>query len=238
MHLRTEISTLLRKRLSKSDERQLVSVKLQIAKGHVGVAAIVQTSQFIDPQEVQTLQSELAGLVGRPVRLELQQLQLARKESASPVEGKDYLGGAVVEQTESKGLAPSTTATIAKAQATTQASLTSLLSPVGVSALTVHSVGLQSDGELQIEVSASQSQAAGQSSWQVAAESVSRDLGVPLQIRADVTFADHSYELKYGPNSIRPTARRDKELRTFLRARMRSGAIGARRARQEMFKWC
>ena len=164
VQFRTEVSNLLKKRLAKSAERQLVSVKLQIAKGHVGVAAIVQTSQFIEPQEVQKLQSELTSLVGRPVRLELQQLQLARKESASPVEGRDFLGGGAVQQTESKGLAPSTTATIAKAQATTQASLTSLLSPVGASALTVHSVGLQSDGELQIEVSASQNQALGQSS--------------------------------------------------------------------------
>ena len=187
VHLRTEISNLLRKRLSKSEERQLDSVKLQIAKGHVAVAAIVQTSRFIEPQEVQALQSELTSLIGRPVRLELQQLQLARKESESPVEGKDYLGGGVVQQTESKGMSPSTTATIAKAQETTQASLTSLLSPVGVSEIIVHSVGLQPDGELQIEVSASQNQTVGQSSWQVAAESVSRDLGVPLQIRADVT---------------------------------------------------
>lgn len=216
VHLRTEISSLLRKRLPKSGERQLDSVKLQIAKDQIGVAAIVQTSQFIEPQEVQKLQSELTSLVGRPVRLELQQLQLARKESASPVEGKDFLGGGVVQQAESKGLAPSTTATIAKAQATTQASLTSLLSPVGVSALTVHSVGLQPNGELQIEVSASQNQTVGQSSWQVAAESLSRELGVPLQLRVDVTFADQSYELKYGPDSIRPPHRQDKELRTFL----------------------
>jgi uncharacterized hydrophobic protein (TIGR00271 family) len=217
VHLRTEISNLLRKRLSKSEERQLDSVKLQIAKGQVGVAAIVQTSRFIDPQEVLRLQSELTSLIGRPVRLELQQLQLARKESTSPVEGKDFLSGGVVQQTESKGMSPSTTATIAKAQETTQASLRSLLSPVGVSEITVHSVGLQPDGELQIEVSACQNQTVGHSSWQVSAESVSHDLGVPLQLRVDVTFADRSYELKYGPNSIRPTDHRDKELRTFFR---------------------
>ena len=57
----------------------------------------------------------------------------------------------------------------------------------------------------------------GHSSWQVSAESVSHDLGVPLQLRVDVTFADRSYELKYGPDSIRPTDHRDKKLRTFLR---------------------
>ena len=215
--LRTEVSNLLRRRLPKSEERQLNTVKLQIAKDYVAVAAIAQTSRFIEPKEVQALQSELTRLIGRPVRLELQQLQLARKESASPVEGKDYLGGGVVQQTESKGTSPSTTATIAKAQETTQASLTSLLSPAGVSELTVHSVGLQPDGELQIEVSASQNRTVGQSPWQVAAESVSRDLGVPLQIRADVTSADPGYELKYRPNSIRLTERGDKELRTFIR---------------------
>ena len=217
VHLRTEISSLLRKRFSKSEERQLDSVKLQIAKGHVAIAAIVQTSRFIDPQEVQRLQRELTGLIGRPVQLELQQLQLARKESPSRVEGKDFLSGGVVQQTESKGMSPSTTATIAKVQETAQGSLTSLLSPVGVSEIIVHSVGLQADGELQIEVSASENQTVGRASWQVAAESVSRDLGVPIQLRVDVTFADRSYELKYGPNSIRPIDRRDKELRTFLR---------------------
>lgn len=215
--LRTEVSNLLRRRLPKSADRQLGTVKLQIAQDHVAIAAIVQTSRFIEPQEVQALQGELTTLIGRPVRLELQQLQLARKERASPVEGKDYLGGGVVQQTESKGATPSTTATIAKAQETTQSSLTSLLSPVGVSELTVHSVGLQAGGELQIEVSASQKQMVGQSPWQVAVESVSHDLGVPLQIRADVTSADRSCELKYGPNSIRLTELQDKELRTFIR---------------------
>jgi hypothetical protein len=218
VHLRAEISNLLRKRLSSSEDRQLDSVKLQIAKGHIAVAAIVQTSRFIEPKEVQALQSELTRLIGRPVRLELQQLQLARNENAGLVEGKDYLGGSVVQQTQSKGMSPSTTATIAKAQETTQASLTSLLFPVGVSEIIVHSIGLQPDGELQIEVSASQNRTVGQSPWQVAAESVSRDLGVPLQIRADVTSADPSYELKYRPNSIRLTERQDKELRIFLRA--------------------
>ena len=194
------------------------SVKLQIAKGHVAVAAIVQTSRFIDSQEVQKLQSELTSLIGRPVRLELQQLQLARKESTVPVEGKDFLGGGVVQQAESKGMSPSTTATIAKAQETTQASLASLLAPVGVSQIIVHSVGLQPDGELQIEVSASQNQTVGDSSWQVSAQSVSHDLGVPLQLRVDVTLADRSFELKYAPHSIRPTDHRYKELRTFLRS--------------------
>ena len=48
-------------------------------------------------------------------------------------------------------MSPSTTATIAKAQETTKASLTSLLSPVGVSEIIVHSVGLQPDGELQMK---------------------------------------------------------------------------------------
>ncbi len=114
--LRTEVSNLLRRRLPKSEDRQLNNVKLQVAKDYVAVAAIVQTSRFIEPTEVQALQSELTRVIGRPVRLELQQLQLARKERASPVEGKDYLGGGVVQQTETKGAAPSTTATIAKAQ--------------------------------------------------------------------------------------------------------------------------
>jgi hypothetical protein len=221
VQFQTEVSNLLKKRLHKSDGRQLVSVKLQIAKDRVGVAAIVQTSRFIEPPEVRALQGELTGLIGRPVRLELQQLQLARKESANPVEVKDFLGGGVVQQTE-KEMSPSTTATIAKAQETTQASLTSLLSPVGVSELTVHSVGLQPDGELQIVVSASQNRAVGQSPWQVAAESVSRDLGVPLFIRADVTSTDH-YELKYEPNSIRVTKRQIAELQAFIHTSLGPG---------------
>jgi uncharacterized hydrophobic protein (TIGR00271 family) len=222
VQFQTEVSNLLKKRLHKSDGRQLVSVKLQIAKDRVGVAAIVQTSRFIEPPEVRALQGELTGLIGRPVRLELQQLQLARKESASSVEVKDFLGGGVVQQTESKEMSPSTTATIAKAQETTQASLTSLLSPVGVSELTVHSLSLQPDGELQIVVSASQNRAVGQSPWQVAAESVSRDLGVPLFIRADVTSTDH-YELKYEPNSIRVTKRQIAELQAFIHTSLGPG---------------
>jgi uncharacterized membrane protein len=215
VQLRSEVSNLLRRRLRKSEERQLDSVKLQVANDHVAVAAIVQTSRFIEPKEVQALQSELTGLIGRPVRLELQQLQLARKESAGPVEGRDYLGGGVV-RTESKGTSQSTAATIAKAQETTQGSLASLLSPVGVSHLAVHSVGLQTDGELQIEVSAQQKQPFSQGSWQVAAESLSRDLGVPLQIRADVMLVDPSYEVKYKPNSIRLTERQVRDLRRFI----------------------
>jgi hypothetical protein len=69
---------------------------------------------------------------------------------------------------------------------------------------------------MQIEVSASQNRTVGQSPWQVAAESISRDFGVPLHIRADVTSADYSYELKYEPNSIRLTKRQIAELRKFI----------------------
>jgi len=60
--------------------------------------------------------------MGAQFDLNFSSSSLARKERASPVEGKDYLGGGVVQQTESKGATPSTTATIAKAQETTQSS--------------------------------------------------------------------------------------------------------------------
>jgi len=223
MTLRTRDEETARYFLQASAEHTVTRRSVSMQRWRMSVTR--STRQPTEPSRAKTARpahwTNLAGqvsLIGRPVRLELQQLQLARKERASPVEGKDYLGGSVVQQTESKGTSPSTTATIAKAQETTQPSLTSLLSPAGVSELAVHSVGLQPDGELQIEVSASQNRTAGQSPWQVAVESVSHDLGVPLQIRADVTSADRSCELKYGPNSIRLTELQDKELRTFIRA--------------------
>lgn len=213
--LRTEVSDLLRRQFPKTDGRQVDTVKLQIAKDHIAIAAVVQTSKFIEPQEVQTAQSELASRIGRPVRLELQQLQLAQKEKVSPTGGKDYLGGGVVEQAEPNSPSPMTTAAIAKAQDTTQTSLQSLLSPVGITEVIVHSAGLQPDGELRLEVSASQKEPLGQTAWQVAAKSVSSDLGVPLQIQAEVTSAD-SYELKYRSGSIRPTGFKERELQEFV----------------------
>ncbi len=91
-----------------------------------------------------------------------------------------------------------------------------MLSAVGVSQLTVLSVGLQPDGELQVAVSALQEQTFSQASWQVAAESLSRDLGVPVQIGANVMLADPSYNVKYEPNSIRLTERQVRELRRFI----------------------
>ncbi|MFZ3263525.1 MAG: DUF389 domain-containing protein [Terriglobales bacterium] len=217
VQLRSEVSNLLRKRLPKSEDRELDSVELQVAKDHIAVSAVVQTSRFIEPQEVQTLQSELTTVIGRPVRLDLQQLQLAKKEHLNPVESKDYLGGGVVQQTAPKPKPPSTAAAIAKAQETTPAALTSLLSPVGVTGLTVQSIGLQPNGELQIVVSASQKQTAGPSSWQVAAASVSHDLGVPVEIRADVMSADRSFRLKYKSDSTRLPEHQVRELRTFIR---------------------
>ncbi|MFZ3340807.1 MAG: DUF389 domain-containing protein [Terriglobales bacterium] len=214
--LRTEVSNLLKQRFPKTDGRQLDAVKLQIAKDHVAVAAVVQTSKFIEPQEVEAVQSELTRVIGRPARLELQQLQLAQKEKVSPTEGKDYLGGGIVQQTEPKGPSPMTTAAIAKAQDTTQTSLQSLLSTVGITDVIVHSAGLQPGGELRLEVTASQKEPVEETPWQVAAKSVSSDLGVPVQIQAEVTSADHTYELKYRPGSTRPTALRERALRTFL----------------------
>ena len=103
VHLRTEISNLLRKRLSKPEGRQLDSVKLQIAKGHVAVAAIVQTSRFIEPKEVQKLQSELTSLIGRPVRLELQQLQLAKKEKRARLKARTFWAGALFSKPSPRG---------------------------------------------------------------------------------------------------------------------------------------
>ena len=192
------------------------SVKLQIAKDHLAVAAMVQTTQFIEPREVQALQGELSTAVGHPVRLEIQQLQVATKEPDRPVEGTDYLGGGLLPKAESQGRTAFTTATIATAQDRVQTSLTSLLTPAGVKDLTVHSLGLQPDDALQLEIAATQKESVGQAAWQVAAESVSRELGVPLRIRADVTFTDRSCELSYKPGAIRLTGRQTAELRKLI----------------------
>jgi len=74
--LRTEVSNLLRGRLPKSADRQLGTVKLQIARIHVAIAAIVQTSRFIRTAGSTGTPGRAHHSDGRPVRLELQQLQL------------------------------------------------------------------------------------------------------------------------------------------------------------------
>ncbi|MDP9162087.1 MAG: TIGR00341 family protein [Acidobacteriota bacterium] len=215
--IRQQLSAHLRSQLQKSKGRHVDSVKLQIAKDHVSVVAVVQTSQFIEPQEVHALGRELSTAIGRPVRLEIQQLQLAKQEADRSIEGKDYLGGELLSQGESQGRIPFTTATIAKAQDGVQTSLTSLLVPAGVSDLTVLSLGMQPNGTLLVKVEATQKENVGQAAWQVAAESVSLELGVPLLIRADVIFADRSLELKLKPGAVRLTQAQSSELQKFIR---------------------
>jgi len=79
----------------------------------------------------------------------------------------------------------------------------------------VHSVGLQPDGELQIVVSASQTELLDSLPGKSRPNLFRAILGVPLFIRADVTSTDH-YELKYEPNSIRVTKRQIAELQAFI----------------------
>lgn len=215
--IRREVDALIRSRILQSQQRQVDSVKLQIGKDYLAVTATVQTVRFIQPQEVQALKTELTAMVGRPVRLEIQQLQLARNEKEATGQSSDYLGEGLRQRAASQEPTLVTTASISKAQDAVQTSLARLLAPATVDELSVSSIGIQSDGTLQVDVVARQKEISQQSAWQVAAEAVSHDLGVPLRIHAEVVSVDPSADLTFRPRSVRVSERQTAELRKLVR---------------------
>ena len=82
-------------RREKSDKKN----QLELRDNEISVQAAVETQKFIEPQEIKEWEAAIHARVGRLVRLELEQLQLARKDSGEGTRAtpnRDYLGGGAI----------------------------------------------------------------------------------------------------------------------------------------------
>jgi uncharacterized hydrophobic protein (TIGR00271 family) len=192
---------------------QLDSVRVELDKGAVGVAATVETAQYLEATDIETWRSALQERIGRPVRLEVQQLQLARNTPSAEQVIRDFLAAGAM-----RPVAPEKPAALAEQIADLQqhleSSLQSLVEPVGV---TVHvlSAGKQPDGTVVVTVSAESPAITSEQIWSVAAVGLASAISAPVRIEGTVAATGIGVVLAYRHGSVEPSAAGRQLLRRF-----------------------
>lgn len=201
---RKQVHAVLVEHLPRASERKLDRLSLQLLNNELAVEASVETPNFIEPQEIKAWEAAIQTRVGRPVRLELEQLQLARKPvgvEAQATPNKDYLGGGAI-----KPAGPAQHLSMAEeleqVQARMKSSLTEFLQPLGAEAVSIHSVAARSDQTVVIEVEAQVPQPVTQEAWQVVTAAVAYELNSPVQLSAGLSIGNPLL-LRFHPGSLR-----------------------------------
>ena len=204
-NLRKQAKAVLAKQMSPASERKLDRVSLELRGKEISVEAAVETATFIEPQEIQEWQKAIQSRVGKPVQLELQQLQLARKqtgENSKIGSNKDFLAGGVIKSVPPAEQHPSIANELQDLQERMRTSLTPLMRTLGVQNFKIHSVVAEPDGGVAMEAEGSISQLIPAAGWQVAATAVSGELHSPLQLTGNLTVGEPIL-LRFRPGSLR-----------------------------------
>jgi uncharacterized hydrophobic protein (TIGR00271 family) len=217
-NFRKEVEAVLAEQMHGTSERKLDRVSLELRDRELSVQAAVETPKFIEPEEIKAWEAAIHTRVGRPVRLELQQLQLARKESgekprAAP--NRDYLGGGAIRPPGPSEQHASVASDLQNVQTRIQTSLSDLLGPLNAQAVSVRSVGARPDNSVAIEVDARVPQPITVEEWQVVAAAISRELHSSLQLTGNLAIGD-PIQLRFRPRSLRLKSDDRRNLTQFL----------------------
>jgi uncharacterized hydrophobic protein (TIGR00271 family) len=215
--LRRQVAVELRQHFGRARQRQLDRFEITPQGDALNISAVVETAQYISPNEIGRATADLSARLGQPVRLDLQQLQLASERPEPQLPGRDYLGGGVVQEPPPKEPPPSPAAQLAKLQDKAQSTLFSLLQPAGVTQLTVRSLGAQSDGSIHLDVSAGDGASPQADPWRVAAQALRDQLSAPIRLHVDVLAPARAFPVHFPAKSERLPLTQLRRLRAFLR---------------------
>jgi len=82
-----------------------------------------------------------------------------------------------------------------------------LLSPTGVTGLTVNSLGVETGGKLRVNVSGQEETMTDDQGWKVASAALGKELKAGVQITATLEMADApTYDIRFGKNSSQASA--------------------------------
>jgi uncharacterized hydrophobic protein (TIGR00271 family) len=212
---RKSVASALRARLQAHSAR-LVNFDINDSGTPVAVDAFVGTPKFIETTEVQKMQDELAGLLGQSVQLKLEQVVLGSEEQKPAPPADDYLAGGWLRS----GVRPEPPRPVAEVLTETQdrveGSLGTYLGPLGVSSLTVRTLGRQENGAVTVDFEATQDQPTDPGAWNVAVAALASELGAPVKLQGEVTAQDdEAAVVHFPPRSSRAKAADLRRVRQF-----------------------
>ncbi len=212
-NIRGQVQETLTRDVQAHGNRKLDSVSIELLKGAVAVNASVQTAQYMESGDIEQLQSALVKRIGRPVRLQVQQLQLARKTASTEQVIRDFLAASLVRPATVEK-PPSPAVEIENLQQQLESSLRSLVGVTGV-APQVISVGKAADGSVLVTAKAQAPQLTSSDMWSVAAAGLAHEISAPVKINVTVAATGAALQIPYRGASIRPPTAQLRQIRRF-----------------------
>ena len=212
-NIRGQVQQTLTREVQAHGDRKLDSVSIELLKGAVAVNASVQTAQYMEPGDIEQLQSALAKRIGMPVRLQVQQLQLARKTASTEQVIRDFLAAGLVRPATVEK-PPSPAVEIGNVQQQMESSLRSLVGAAGVTAQVI-SVGKAADGKVVLTAGAQAPQLTSSEMWSVAAAGLAREISSPVRINVTVAATGAALQISYRGASIQPSTAQLRQVRRF-----------------------
>jgi len=213
--IRGRVQDTLKGAVQSHPNRQLDSVKVELHRGWVVVAATVETADYMDATVIEQFQSAVEKRIGMPVRLQVQQLQLARKTATTQQVIQDFLAAGLIRPAPVQK-PPSPDTEIQSAQDKLETTLSMLVGAAGVTPK-VSSVGKAPDGAVVVNTFANSPQLTSADMWNVAAAAMAHEMSARVRINATVAVSGAALEMLYRSNSVRPSTAESRRIREFTR---------------------
>jgi uncharacterized hydrophobic protein (TIGR00271 family) len=221
-NIRGQVRETLNQSMQSHGDRQLDSVRVQLQKGAVAVGATIQTAEYMEPRDIEQLRSAVENRIGMPVRLQVQQLQLARKTASTEQVIQDFLAAGLIRPATVQK-PPSPEEEIQSVQERLEKTLRLLIGAAGVTPQ-VSSVGKAADGAVVVNTFAKAPQLTSADMWNVAAAAMANEISARVRINATVAVTGAALQMTYRRTSLRPStseSRRLRELTATLPATVR-----------------
>ena len=218
--VRREIAAVLHLHFDRPGQRRLANMDIKAAQKPLLVDSVVQTERYIEPHEINLAEAELNNRLRTPVRLVVEQIQLAHQPAGPPTasmrSGNDFLAGGLVRS----GLGPGYGQPPAEILARLQDRVTSLLEPLlrstGVRDLEMQGMAMRGD-KLLVEFSGRQSDVLDYHVWRVMSAALEKELGTGIRIRAVLRLDKPGTQaIRFRQKSRQATAAEYRKARLFL----------------------
>lgn len=210
-NVRGQVQETLKRSMQARGDRQLDSVRVQVQKGTVAVVATIQTAEYMEPADIEQLQSAVEKRVGMPVHLQVQQLQLAQKTASKEQVIQDFLAAGLIRPATAQK-PPSTGEEIENVQGRLDKSLRLLIIGTGVTPQ-ITSVGKAPDGAVVVNTFAKAPQLTSPDMWNVTAAAIAHEISAPVRINATVAVTGSSLQMTYHRASLWPQNAESRRLR-------------------------
>ena len=226
--VRREVESVLHEKFDHPGKSRLASLDVKAAGRPFLVDGVVQTENFIESHQINAAEVALTDRLKGPVRLVIEQIQLAHEVPAPVItEGRDFVGGGVVRPGVGPGVPESVSETLLRIQDKAQTSLRSLMEPIGVSQLQVEGLGAKPGGTLRLEVSAVENEVTEDRAWKVAGAALGKELETHVEIAAVVGLDGvEAHEARFAKDSFQLSSSEWRRVTRYLARWRTEPAVG------------